>query len=219
MHTSWINPNEEYDAAVREFTARILDNRTGGPFLKDFRPFQRKISHFGLLNSLAQTLLKFTLPGVPDTYQGTELWDFSLVDPDNRRPVDFVERARLLQELRSKGGSNRAELAAELLHSKENGRVKLYVTERGAALSADASRPVRRRRLPAGRGGGRAPRPCLRLCSSAWHGGCGCSRTAPFDDAMSRSGWSTTGRRGMGRDTTDYSGSRRGSALVQCLHR
>ena len=89
VHTSWINPNAEYDEAVAEFVGRILDEGANRPFLDDFRAFQRRVSHFGLFNSLAQTLLKLAAPGVPDTYQGTELWDFSLVDPDNRRPVDY----------------------------------------------------------------------------------------------------------------------------------
>src|SRR5581483_4035374 len=76
VHTSWINPDEDYDAAVRQFIARILDEKQSATFLSSLRAFQRRISHFGLLNSLAQTLLKLTTPGVPDTYQGTELWDF-----------------------------------------------------------------------------------------------------------------------------------------------
>src|SRR5262249_20220528 len=75
VHTSCINPDEEYDAATREFVARILDEKGNGPFLEDLRAFQKRISHFGLFNSLGQTLLKLTCPGVPDTYQGTELWD------------------------------------------------------------------------------------------------------------------------------------------------
>ena len=92
VHTSWINPNAAYDEAIQGFVARILDPGIAGAFLDEFRPFQRRISHYGLLNSLSQTLLRIASPGVPDTYQGTELWDFSLVDPDNRRPVDFAVR-------------------------------------------------------------------------------------------------------------------------------
>src|SRR5262249_37576267 len=99
VHSSWINPHPEYDAAVAEFVARVLDPDRAGPFLRDFEPFQRSISHVGMFNSLAQTLVRCTAPGVPDTYQGTELWDFSLVDPDNRRPVDYDLRTRLLEEL------------------------------------------------------------------------------------------------------------------------
>ena len=80
---------------------QILDAQTNGAFLDDFRAFQRRVSHYGLFNSLAQTLLKITSPGVPDTYQGTEIWDFSLVDPDNRRPVDYARRWRMLQQLQT----------------------------------------------------------------------------------------------------------------------
>src|SRR5260370_11290049 len=98
VHASWINPDKEYDEAVRRFVGRILDKGSGGPFLADFRPFQGRISHYGLLNSLAQTLLKITSPGAADTYQGTELWDFSLVDPDNRRPVDYGRRRDCLRQ-------------------------------------------------------------------------------------------------------------------------
>ena len=101
VHTSWINPNAEYDDAIQEFVGRILDERSNREFLDDFRAFQRRIGHYGLLNSLSQTLLKLASPGVPDTYQGTELWDFSLVDPDNRRPVDYGRRYQMLRDLRS----------------------------------------------------------------------------------------------------------------------
>jgi (1->4)-alpha-D-glucan 1-alpha-D-glucosylmutase len=131
VHTSWINPNPAYDDAVRQFVARILDESQSGAFLDDLRTFQRRISHYGLLNALSQTLLKITAPGVPDTYQGTELWDFSLVDPDNRRPVDFEIRSRLLRELKERAaqaGPRLVKLARELIQAKEDGRVKLYVT-------------------------------------------------------------------------------------------
>jgi (1->4)-alpha-D-glucan 1-alpha-D-glucosylmutase len=140
VHTSWINPNPDYDNGVREFVARILDERANGRFLEDFRPFQRRVSHYGLFNSLAQTLLKITCPGVPDTYQGTELWDFSLVDPDNRRPVDYELRRRLLAELNARAaaaGDGLALLARELTQFKEDGRIKLYVTSRALHCRRD----------------------------------------------------------------------------------
>src|SRR5262249_10197425 len=88
VHTSWVNPNEEYDAAVTQFVARLLPDAEGDPFLTELLGLQRRLAYFGYFNSLAQVLLKLTSPGVPDVYQGTEVWDFSLVDPDNRRPVD-----------------------------------------------------------------------------------------------------------------------------------
>jgi (1->4)-alpha-D-glucan 1-alpha-D-glucosylmutase len=132
VHTSWTSPNAEYEEAVRTFVARVLDEDSGGAFLREFAPFQARVSHFGLLNSLSQTLLRLAAPGAPDTYQGTELWDFSLVDPDNRRPVDSAQRRRMLAELRgaveAAGQAGRRELARELVENKEDGRVKLFVT-------------------------------------------------------------------------------------------
>lgn len=130
VHTSWINPNADYDDALRQFVGRILDPVAGRPFLDDFLPFQRTIGHYGYFNSLSQCLLKIAAPGVPDTYQGTELWDLNLVDPDNRRPVDYEKRRRWLSELleRSQEPTARGTLAAELIETIADGRIKLYVT-------------------------------------------------------------------------------------------
>ncbi len=133
VHSSWLNPNPEYDDAVLEFVRLILDDDRNRQFLDDFRVLQRRVSRFGLLNSLSQTLLKLASPGVPDTYQGSELWDLSLVDPDNRRPVDYPKRVRLLESLKrdvqSSGGDFRS-LCRDLVTSMEDGRIKLYVHER-----------------------------------------------------------------------------------------
>ncbi len=138
VHTSWINPDEDYDAAVRKFVALILDEQASSPFLKDLRGFTAQVAHFGLLNSLAQTLLRLTSPGAPDTYQGTELWDFSLVDPDNRRPVDYGRRAEMLSALDARlAETDRVSVARELIHSKEDGRVKLFVTAQALRLRRD----------------------------------------------------------------------------------
>ena len=140
VHTSWINPNAEYDEALREFVGRILDEGANRPFLDDLRAFRRRVTAYGLYNSLSQTLLRLAAPGVPDTYQGTELWDFSLVDPDNRRPVDYERRRRMLQDLRSaadSAGGDLRDLARDLVASKEDGRIKLYVTHRSLALRRD----------------------------------------------------------------------------------
>jgi (1->4)-alpha-D-glucan 1-alpha-D-glucosylmutase len=129
VHTSWINPNEEYDAGLREFVARVLDPRANPAFLEAFLPFQARVARLGMLNSLSQTLLKLACPGVPDVYQGQELWDFSLVDPDNRRPVDFAHRERLLGELRERMvDEDRLQLARELAGEWMDGRIKLYLT-------------------------------------------------------------------------------------------
>jgi len=130
VHTRWIRHNVLHEGAVREFVASLLGDPSPGTsaFLADFLPFQRKIAHYGAINSLAQLLLKIASPGVPDIYQGMEMWDFSLVDPDNRRPVDYPRRARLLQELLTTEGQGSAPLARDLLSSWEDGRVKLFVT-------------------------------------------------------------------------------------------
>ncbi|HSE04770.1 MAG TPA: malto-oligosyltrehalose synthase, partial [Methylomirabilota bacterium] len=144
-HTSWVNPSAAYDAAVREFVAGLL--APGGAFLDAFLPFQRRVAAHGAVNSLAQVLLKIAAPGIPDLYQGTELWDFSLVDPDNRRPVDFAHRRALLDALQARLPADEASaadltgLCAELLAHWTDGRVKLYLTHRALTLRR------RRRRL------------------------------------------------------------------------
>jgi (1->4)-alpha-D-glucan 1-alpha-D-glucosylmutase len=97
--TSWAFPDEEYEQAVAEFVRRICETGRRNPFLDDFVPFQRRVAHLGMVNGLAQTLLKLTCPGVPDIYQGSELWHLAMVDPDNRRPVDYGLRQRLLGSL------------------------------------------------------------------------------------------------------------------------
>lgn len=129
VHTSWLNPNTQYDEAVRAFVAAVLDPAPANRFLADFRAFAERVAHFGAFNSLSQTLLKLAAPGVPDIYQGTELWDFSLVDPDNRRPVDFDLRAWWLGELADVRG-DRAALARALVERKADGRIKLYLVHR-----------------------------------------------------------------------------------------
>ena len=145
VNTSWINPDEAYEAAIQRFVADVLDRREGAPFLADLEAFLAEIGDAGLFSALTQALLKLTCPGVPDFYQGTELWDFSLVDPDNRRPVDFARRAALLGELESRAGGDLRALAAELLEARRDGRVKLYLIWQ--ALAA-------RRRHPALQPGG-----------------------------------------------------------------
>jgi (1->4)-alpha-D-glucan 1-alpha-D-glucosylmutase len=97
--TSWLNPDEPYEMGLRTFIRRILDPGLSADFLKSMEALARRVSLLGALNSLSQVTLKATMPGVPDFYQGTEFWDLSLVDPDNRRPVDFVERAKVLKQV------------------------------------------------------------------------------------------------------------------------
>jgi (1->4)-alpha-D-glucan 1-alpha-D-glucosylmutase len=118
--TSWTNPNEAYEAGLRGFVAALLDKGKSSPFVPLFADFAARTSLLGALNSLAQLALKALLPGVPDFYQGTELWDLSLVDPDNRRPVDFNLRRRALAD----STPDWAQLASHW----RDGRVKLALT-------------------------------------------------------------------------------------------
>lgn len=132
-HTSWINPNEEYEAALAGFVRALLAEGTRNRFLADFVPFARKIARISLFNSLSQMLLKLTAPGVPDIYQGTELWDFSLVDPDNRRPVNYARRLEHLTQLEVFDALPGPELTGRvqgLLESAEDGRAKLHLIRR-----------------------------------------------------------------------------------------
>jgi (1->4)-alpha-D-glucan 1-alpha-D-glucosylmutase len=140
VNTSWINPNADYEDSVKSFIDAILAISADNKFLKEFEPFQKTISHFGMLNSLSQTLLKITCPGVPDFYQGTEIWDFSLCDPDNRRPVDFDCRRKMLAVLKenmAKFGPDFKVALKELIDKWEDGSVKLYVTSKALAYRGD----------------------------------------------------------------------------------
>jgi (1->4)-alpha-D-glucan 1-alpha-D-glucosylmutase len=124
LRTSWTEIDAAYEEALLQFVRSILEPRDNNLFLTDFLEFQRRVARFGLLNSLSQTLCKLTAPGVPDIYQGNELWDFSLVDPDNRRPVDYQGRRAALEELERSAAS--LELP-ELVGSLEDGRCKLLL--------------------------------------------------------------------------------------------
>lgn len=135
LNSSWISPNTSYEEALTGFVDAILSEVPHNQFLADMREFQRLTSHCGMLNALSQTLLKLTSPGIPDLYQGSELWDLSLVDPDNRRPVDFEVRKRALAEL--KGGEAAAgplALARMLSAEMRDGRIKLYLICRALKL-------------------------------------------------------------------------------------
>ncbi len=129
VHTSWITPNTEYEEAVLQFTRTILEVKESSAFLDDLSQLQKKVSWFGIFNSLSQTVLKLGSPGVADVYQGNELWDFSLVDPDNRRPVDFAIREGALRWI-VEHSEDRLKLARKLLDAREDGRIKLYVSQR-----------------------------------------------------------------------------------------
>ena len=125
-HSSWLSPKNHYEDAVADFVTALLNLKQGADFIQLFLPFQKKIAYFGALNSLSQVLLKLTSPGIPDFYQGTELWDLSLVDPDNRRPVNYIKRQQILKQAIQTRASN----AVELLEHLSDGVVKLYVTHK-----------------------------------------------------------------------------------------
>ncbi len=129
VHTSWLNRNQAYEEAMTAFIARLL-NQEDRAFLDDFNAFQRQTSWFGMLNSLGQLLLKLTGPGIPDIYQGNEIWRFCLVDPDNRRPVDFDRRMAMLAGIKEFVTDPSAPLAprlSELMDHAADGRIKMYL--------------------------------------------------------------------------------------------
>ncbi|HEX8989210.1 MAG TPA: malto-oligosyltrehalose synthase [Rhodocyclaceae bacterium] len=132
-NSSWLNPDPGYEQALDAFVDALLASGSRNYFLEDFLPFQRRIAHFGMLNSLSQVLLKIASPGVPDFYQGCELWDLSLVDPDNRRGVDYDLRREILSALGPLGelrGEARARAARALCDGMADGRIKFYLTWR-----------------------------------------------------------------------------------------
>jgi (1->4)-alpha-D-glucan 1-alpha-D-glucosylmutase len=121
QETSWLNPNEAYEAGLRTFLTRILDRSVAAEFLTSLETLAQRVSRLGALNSLSQITLKATMPGVPDFYQGTEFWDLSLVDPDNRRPVDFAKRAAALKSMDAPDWEN-------LVQNWSDGHLKLAWT-------------------------------------------------------------------------------------------
>jgi (1->4)-alpha-D-glucan 1-alpha-D-glucosylmutase len=126
VHTRWTRPNQPHEDALQTFTARVLsvDNQD---FLHDFREFQEKIAHYGMINGLSQALLKITSPGVADFYQGSELWDLRLVDPDNRGTIDFTKRALALKNIASAEFAAPERALRDLVTHWRDGRIKLYL--------------------------------------------------------------------------------------------
>ncbi|WP_158568846.1 malto-oligosyltrehalose synthase [Chitinophaga silvisoli] len=122
VNSSWSSPDEEYEKKVTDFISRILQS---GPFLETLLPFIEKLDSYAYVGSLVQTLVKLTAPGIPDTYQGTELWDYSFVDPDNRRAVDYSVRSQLLKDI---SGISGPALFEYLEAHKKQGAEKLYLT-------------------------------------------------------------------------------------------
>lgn len=134
LHTSWINPNKPYDEGVRRFVQAVLDRDRPNKFLADFLEFKEGVARAGFVNSLAQTAIKLAAPGTPDFYQGSELWDWNLVDPDNRRPVDYPLRDKLLKELQAiRASDDRTASVRDLMDHATDGRIKLYLIMAGLA--------------------------------------------------------------------------------------
>ncbi|RMF85141.1 MAG: malto-oligosyltrehalose synthase, partial [Nitrospinota bacterium] len=140
VYTAWLKPDTAYEEAFLAFIDAILSPSPRNRFWPALLSFHRQIAFYGIWNGLSQTLLKLTAPGVPDFYQGTEFWDLNLVDPDNRRPVDFDRRKAVLQEIKGKGPDQRRGLLAELLQTREDGRIKLFLIGKG--LEVRQSRPA-----------------------------------------------------------------------------
>lgn len=127
VHTEWTNPDQAYEKACANFIRRIFDENESADFLSSFRTFSARISHYGRLNSLGQTLLKMTAPGIPDFYQGCELWDLTFVDPDNRQPVNFVARTQMLDEIQAGLTADPLTATRETLLEPFSGRIKLML--------------------------------------------------------------------------------------------
>jgi (1->4)-alpha-D-glucan 1-alpha-D-glucosylmutase len=127
VHTAWVKPDIGYEEGYESFIDEILKAEPNNVFLNELKSFSLKIAKFGVLNSLSQTLIKMTVPGIPDFYQGSELWDLNLVDPDNRRPVDFSRRVSILRELQERFKSDLPNLLLELMSNPADGKIKLYL--------------------------------------------------------------------------------------------
>jgi (1->4)-alpha-D-glucan 1-alpha-D-glucosylmutase len=132
QNSSWIAPHEEYERGVQKFAGQIMADETR--FLPDFLEFQAELARHGARNGLGQVVLKIASPGVPDFYQGTELWQFCMVDPDNRRPVDYQRRTEMLDQLRRRDADDRIALIRELAADPQREEMKLWVTSKALAF-------------------------------------------------------------------------------------
>lgn len=127
VHTRWTLPNLPHENGLRRFIAAIMKCGKQNAFLRDFAPFQERIAYYGMINGLSQTLLKIASPGTPDFYQGSELWDLRLVDPDNRQPVDFIKRNAMLARIKEGAQQDLVSFVDDLVKNWRDGRVKLYL--------------------------------------------------------------------------------------------
>jgi (1->4)-alpha-D-glucan 1-alpha-D-glucosylmutase len=134
IHTHWMTPDNEHELALERFVEAILAPADSNKFFQSLRALARRVAWFGYFNSLSQALLKISSPGLPDFYQGSELWDLNLVDPDNRRQVDYARRVEVLRRIRDKERSGLLSLIDELLGTIEDGRIKCFVTYRALSV-------------------------------------------------------------------------------------
>jgi (1->4)-alpha-D-glucan 1-alpha-D-glucosylmutase len=130
LKTSWISPNYDHDRGLAEFIDKSMRPHAGNRFIIELAAFAGQLAPAGMLNSLSQVLLKIASPGVPDFYQGNELWDLSLVDPDNRHPVNYPVRQSMLAEIIERAASEPLSLSKELFKQSDDGRIKMFVTYR-----------------------------------------------------------------------------------------
>ncbi len=137
VHTSWVNPNSEYEQAVTGFVERVLEPSPGNVFLQELRQFQAPIARAGMWNSVSQLVLKIASPGVPDFYQGNDLWAFDLVDPDNRRAVNYDARRQMLRSFEEQAARDRSALVDRLRENPCDGAIKLYVTREALRFRRD----------------------------------------------------------------------------------
>ena len=130
VHTGWVKHDSEYEDGLVVFVNKILDKSLSVEFFDTFIPFQKRVSSFGFYNSLSQCILKITSPGLPDFYQGTELWDLSLVDPDNRRSVDYETRIKILAQLKEVQFTEYKALIGKLIDGWADGKIKMFLIYR-----------------------------------------------------------------------------------------
>jgi (1->4)-alpha-D-glucan 1-alpha-D-glucosylmutase len=150
VHTSWINPNASHEKGVTHFVEAILDPSPSNLFLADFKLLNQLVATCGMYNSLSQVILKVFSPGVPDIYQGNELWAFNLTDPDNRNPVDYNFRIQLLRQLQQQisKSQNLKDIVDDLVDRSPDGRIKLYVTWKSLNYRRDHRELIDRAYLP-----------------------------------------------------------------------
>jgi (1->4)-alpha-D-glucan 1-alpha-D-glucosylmutase len=187
-HSDWMAPNPAYEDAFIDFFQDIMEPSTD--FFEDFISFQRNVTLYGLQNSLSQTLLKIASPGAPDFYQGAELWDFSFVDPDNRRGVDFDVRRSYLEEIKRQEDINLLGLIKELMAGREDGRIKLFLIHR-ALLARKANADLFRlgRYLPLKADGAHKDKI---IAFARVHNGSWALALAPRFPALQREAWGNT---------------------------